>query len=1096
MIDVLLMKNKKIFLRQWLIVIVFGVFSNVSVTVFAQSVAKTKLALEFKTPPSSVQTAVYWYWIEGNISKEGVIKDLNAMKEAGINRAFIANIGGKGTGDPSGRNVKFMGDEWWDITHAALKRASELDIEIGIFNSPGWSQSGGPWVKPEETMRYLASARTVVSGPGKVSVKMVQPTKHFEDVKVLAFPNPAPKGSILNPANATISTTPKAENMQYLIDGDFKSGMSFPGEGGITIDLKPNENFTVRSIVIHTTPVPIHTNIELQAQQADGTYQTVSKFPINRTRDWAKVGFDPYAQVAMTIPATSSKAFRVIVNPTSTHTGIAEIELSSAPRIERFKEKTLAKLFQTEVPSWDEYLWRDQPEVDKANLAVRPDQVLDISDKLSADGTLNWEVPQGEWVVLRTGMAPTGVVNEPACPEATGYEIDKMSKKHAETHFNAYIGEMLRRIPAKDRKTFRVLVQDSYEVGGQNFTDDFIRIFQQRYGYDPLPYLPTLEGVVIGSQHQSDAFLWDLRRLVADKISYDYVGGMREIAHKHGLTTWLENYGHWGFPGEFLQYGGQSDEIGGEFWVSDPYGEIENHLATSCAHIYGKKLVSSETSTSAGPAYLRTPNELKQRMDKFSTYGINNTVLHLYIQQPDEKRVPGSNAWFGTEFDRNNIWFKHMDLYTTYIKRCNYMMRQGLYQADVAYFIGEDAPRMVGIQEPALPLGYEFEHINAEVIIRDLTVKEGKLMLPHGTSFRVLVLPRLTTMRSELLAKIEKLVADGAIVLGPAPLRSPSLENQPQADEQVSVLAKKLWGDVDGVRVKQRNYGKGVIYQGVSLETIFEQIGCIEDCKVPAGVPIHYGHEVDGDTDIYMLSNQGDKALAVDVEFRVSGKQPELWLPLTGEIRKLPAFTQKEKSTVIPMKLEKAESVFVVFRGKGKPLASSLAANFPEPVRVVEVKTPWDVSFDGRFKNPRPMTMNTLQDLTTVANDSVKYFSGTATYITKVDIDKVGKGETLMLNLNRVGAMAKIHINGRYAGGVWTTPYKLDVTGLVQKGINEIEVEVVNTWVNRLVGDMRLPSSQWDVYCFVNHHNPNTQPPASGLMGPVTLETVKYMNTK
>lgn len=393
-----------------------------------QSLAQSKLNTEFKTPPASVQTGVYWYWIEGNISKEGVVKDLNAMKIAGINRAFIANIGGSGTGDPSGRNVKFMGEEWWDITHAALKHASELDIEIGIFNSPGWSQSGGPWVKPEETMRYLASSKAVVSGPGKISMKMEQPTKHFEDVKVLAFPNPAPKGTILNNRNATISTTPHAGNIQNLTDGDVKTGMSFPSDGGMTIDIMSKEKFTARSIVIRTTPVPIYTDVELQAQEPNGSYKTISKFVINRTRDWAKVGFDPYAQVAMTISPTTSKAFRVIVSSTSAQTGIAEIELSSTPRVERYKEKTLAKLFQTEVPSWDEYLWRDQPEIDKADLAVNSAHVLDLSKQLSADGTLNWDVPPGEWVVLRTGMAPTGVVNEPACPEATGLEIDKMSK--------------------------------------------------------------------------------------------------------------------------------------------------------------------------------------------------------------------------------------------------------------------------------------------------------------------------------------------------------------------------------------------------------------------------------------------------------------------------------------------------------------------------------------------------------------------------------------------------------------------------------------------------------------------------------------------
>lgn len=1053
----------------------------------------SQLKSEFMTPPPSVQTAVYWYWIEGNISKEGVVKDLEAMKKAGINRAFIANIGGTGTGDPNSLyKVEFMSDEWWDITHAALKRASELDIEIGMFNSPGWSQSGGPWISDRQTMRYLTFSQAVVKGPGKVSVKMNQPTKSFEDVKVLAFPNPTPEGTILNTHNSTISITPKTANIGNLTDGDINTGISFSGEGGATIDFKLQKDFTARSLVIRTTPNHIHTDVELQAKGADGTYKTVSEFLISRVRPWNKVGFDPYSDVAITIEPTNSDAFRLLFKQTNAQSGIAEIVLSSVPRVERFKEKTLAKLFQTEVPSWDEYLWRVQPEVDEAGLAVDPSKVLDLSDKLSADGILNWNAPEGEWLVLRTGMAPTGVYNEPACPDATGYEVDKMSRKHAETHFDAYIGEVLRRIPAQDRKTFKVVVQDSYEVGGQNFTDDFIPIFKERYGYDPTPYLPVLNGIVVESQRNSDAFLWDLRRLVADRISYEYAGGMREIAHKHGLITWLENYGHWGFPGEFLQYGGQSDEVGGEFWVSDPYGEIENRLATSCAHIYGKKLTSSETSTSAGPAYLHTPSSLKQRMDRFFTFGINNTVLHLYIQQPSEERLPGSNAWFGTEFDRNNTWFKDMDLYTTYIKRCNYMMRQGWYHADVAYFIGEDAPRMVGVQEPALPEGYKFEHINAEVIIRDLTFEDGKLRLPHGVTFSVLVLPRLKTMRPELLSKIEQLVKAGATIVGPAPQYSPSLENQPEADNMVHLLAEKMWGDIDGVDVTQHKYGKGIVFHGVDLKTVFAEIGCIEDCKIPAGTPVYYGHQIEGDMDIYMISNQGDGIIETDFEFRVTGKQPELWIPLTGETRKLPAFVQKEKTTVVPIRLEKAESVFVVFKDKGTPAARSIEANYPKPIHSVTVNTTWNVTFESKFRNPRPMKIQTLQDLSTMTNDSIKYFSGTATYVTLADIAPVEAGETLMLNLNKVGAMAKVYINEQYAGGVWTTPYTLNITDFIKEGSNQIKVEVVNTWVNRIVGDLNLPEEERQTYCFVNPHKANSPLPVSGLIGPVMLETIKY----
>lgn len=1055
--------------------------------------AADKREAGFVTPPSSVQTGTYWYWIEGNISKEGVEKDLEAMKAAGINRAFVANIGGAGTGDPNSQyKVEFMSDEWWDITRAALKKATELGIDIGMFNSPGWSQSGGPWIKAGQTMRYLNSSRTVVKGPGRVTVKLPQPADEFQDVKVVAFPNPIPAGTVLTTANASITAVPSMGDLTALTDGDNSTDVRFATNGEYIIEINPQDWFTARSIVVRPAPASINTDVELQAMDADGRYQTVSRFNINRTRDWKKVGFDPYADVAMSFDPVKSDSYRVVFRSVGAGAGIAELALSSVPRVERYKEKSLAKLFQSEVPAWDEYLWREQPQADDRSMAVQPGQVIDLSDKMTADGTLTWDVPEGEWTVLRTGMTPTGVVNEPACPDATGYEVDKLSRKHAEEHFDAYIGEILRRIPADDRKSFKLLVQDSYEVGGQNFTDDMIPVFKERYGYDPVPYLPVLSGVVVGSQHDSDAFLWDLRRLVADKISYDYVGGSREVAHKHGLTTWLENYGHWGFPGEFLQYGGQADEVGGEFWADPPLGDIENRLATSCAHIYGKKLTSSETSTSAGPSFVRTPSSLKQRMDRFFTYGVNNTVLHLYISQPSEDRLPGSNAWFGTEFNRNNTWFKHMDLYTQYIKRCNYMMRQGWYQADVAYFIGEDAPRMVGIMEPWIPAGYQYEHMNAEVIMRDMTVKDGMLTLPHGVQFKVLVLPRrLKTMRPELLEKIERLILDGAIVMGPAPERSPSLQNQPEADRRVKDMAARIWGDVDGVNVKQRRYGKGMICDGLDFETLFAQLGYVPDCKVPDGMNVYQGHQKDGDTDIYILSNQDNRALTMDVAFRVTGKQPELWDPVTGVIRKLPAFRQEEKTTVVPMKLEKNECVFVVFREKGEPSATTLEANYPAPLRTQEATGEWNVTFESAFKTPSPVRMATLDNLSDNANDSIRYFSGTATYTTSVNLDRAGRGEHMFMAFDNVGTMAKVYINGKYAGGVWTAPYRLDVTDFVKNGRNDVKVEVVNTWVNRIVGDMNLPESERETYLFVNHLNAKTPLPPSGIIGKVKFETVK-----
>ncbi len=768
------------------------------------------------------------------------------------------------------------------MTHAALKKATELDIEIGIFNSPGWSQSGGPWVKPEQSMRYLGSADTTISGGREVKFKLpvvspyesgqnpkkgeeslLEQRSQTRDVLILAYP--------VTKDAASFEKTWKFQKKQT---------------DPLVFEMKTGKPETVRSLLF-TTDKQIKTEAELFVKEGDD-FRLLKKIVLDRSNFSLNVGFNPMAPIVISIPETQSNNFRLVFAKEGA--GEMNVTLSSQPQIERYPEKTLAKMFQRPLPMFNDYLWDKQPDVPEA-LCLAPEKVIDVS-RFVNNGILTWNAPEGDWVISRMAMLTTGVTNGPASPESTGLEIDKMSKKHVASHFDAFIGEILRRIPEADRKTFRVVVEDSYETGGQNWTDDMIESFSKAYGYDPVPYLPILSGKVVGNPDISDRFLWDLRRLVADRVAYDYVAGLREISNKNGLTTWLENYGHWGFPGEFLQYGGQSDEIGGEFWSEGSLGDIENRAATSCGHIYGKTKISAESNTCGGKAYSRYPATIKQRGDRFFAEGINNTLLHVYITQPYEDKTPGINAPFGNEFNRKNTWFSQIDVYIQYLKRCNYMLQQGLNVADAAYFIGEDAPKMTGVTDPSLPVGYQFDYMNAEVIEKYMTVKDGLITLPHGTQYRILVLPKLETMRPLLLTKITELVNQGAVILGPPPVRSPSLQNQPEADKQVKEMAAELWGDIDGVKVKSRKVGKGMVINGMNMTEAFELISLIPDCKLPADNSIHYGHRTLGYGDIYFLTNQTDESKTFEPEFRVSGKQPELWEATTGNIRDLPDFTQ------------------------------------------------------------------------------------------------------------------------------------------------------------------------------------------------------------
>jgi hypothetical protein len=1075
----------------FLFICLFSACNPTRQSVQQKTTVNSPSALEtgFVNPPAGIQTSVYWYWMSDNISKQGVIKDLHAMKSVGINRAFIGNIGYETT--PYGR-VKLFSEEWWDIMHTALKTATELDIEIGIFNSPGWSQSGGPWIRPAQAMRYLKSTETRVKGPQKLNLTLSKPEGDFQDVSVIAFKAASADHGSIADLNPKISSNVKLKNPEYLIDGKQDTEIPLPGGNPVHLELDVSADFTARSVVIYPAHRRLNAKGELQIKDG-ATYKTIKTFNIDRGNDNLNVGFDPYGPVAVSIPATTAKTFRLVFSKTSADFGIAELKISAVPVIESFTEKTLAKMYQSPLPYWHEYQWPIQPVIDNKALVIDPATVIDLSAKMSKDGTLKWDVPAGDWVIMRSGMLPTGVKNGPASPEGIGLEVDKMSKEHVASHFDSFLGEIIRRVPAADRKTWKVAVQDSYETGGQNWTDGLLEKFKANYGYDPLPYLPVMEGKVVGSAEQSDRFLWDLRRFIADRVAYDYVGGLKEISHKYGLHTWLENYGHWGFPGEFLQYGGQSDEIGGEFWSEGELGDIENRAASSAAHIYGKNKVSAESFTAAGKTYARYPYMMKQRGDRFFTEGINNTLLHVYIQQPTDDIVPGINANFGNEFNRHNTWFSYLDLFTGYLKRTNFMLQQGLYVADVAYFIGEDAPKMTGITDPALPQGYSFDYINAEVIKGRVKVQNGKMVLPDGMSYKLLVLPKLETMRPELLRKIKDLVAQGAHILGPAPKRSPSLAAFPSADAEVQKLAAELWGSVDGVNVKSGQFGKGTVMAGMDMQAALDELQLIPDFHIKDKSPVLYIHRNTSNEEIYFVSNQSETEINISPSFRIVARQPELWDAVTGKIRMLPEYTSNGSSTRVPLKLGPLESAFIVFR---KP-ASSIGAghvNFPAAKIMNTINSPWEVTFNhDKMRGPKePVIFKELTDWTKNDDERIKYYSGTAIYKNTFSATKAGENERLFLELGDVKVMAKVKVNGIDVGGVWTYPWHVEVTSALKNGINEVEISVVNTWVNRLIGDSKLPVPERKTWSGDNPYRPASPLEPSGLRGPVTIKSLKY----
>jgi len=815
--------------------------------------------------------------------------------------------------------------------------------------------------------------------------------------------------------------------------------------------------------------------------------------------------------------------------------GFREIELSGAYRIDHYVEKQLSKVFPMPLPLWDDYLWDRPDPVEDQALMIPVDKVTDISKYLK-DGMLEWQIPDGNWTILRISMVSTGARSAPVRPHVEGPEVDKLSREHAAHHFDEFAGRLIREMTDKERKAIKYYVIDSYEKGSQNWSDDLEIPFRECYGYDPIPYLPVFTGRVVGSTEQSERFMWDLRRLLADRISFEYVGGLREIANKHGWQLWLENYGHWGFPGEFLQYGGQADLVSGEFWTQGTLGSIELRAAASSAHTYGKKVVFAESFTSAAPHFVSHPWMLKQRGDWSFTEGINHTLLTEYLHQPYSDRVPGINAAFGSAFNRNNTWFYKMDSWITYLKRCNFMLRQGTYVADLAYFIGEDTPKMTGIRDPEIPPGYSYDYINGDVILENMQVKNGRLTLPDGMSYRLLVLPPLDNMRPELLQKIRDLVKAGGNIYGSPPDHSPSLENYPMADEQIKTLAHEIWQDCDGVHITSSRLGKGRVHDGLALDRVLEDLNTPPDLQLKGHPEILWIHRKTEQEEIYFLTNQSEEKVWIDPVFRVRDQQPECWDAVSGTIRSTAQFENLPHGTRVPLELGPRESVFVVFRGTSgmsDPLYRIMKDNtethitsalnnreiqlaikengaytlisvqgkiqnlevfdLPVPIALTE---PWSVRFTPGWYAPDSIRLHELIDWSRSDKPGIRHYSGEAIYNSQVEIPDSYFSDDLqmLLDLGRVGNIATVLVNGQQLGNFWHHPMEIDVSGLLNPGINKLQISVTNTWRNRLIGDAAEPERARTWLSTDLGLTGEEELLPAGLMGPVTIKVQKIVS--
>ena len=514
--------------------------------------------------------------------------------------------------------------------------------------------------------------------------------------------------------------------------------------------------------------------------------------------------------------------------------------------------------------------------------------------------------------------------------------------------------------------------------------------------------------------------------------------------------------------------------------------------AASAAHVYGKNLVAAESFTGGG---YESPYTLKKVADYWLAQGVNRLVIHTSAHQPLDTK-PG-NTMVGTHFNRNITWAEQAQPLMTYFARGSFLLQQGQSVADVAYLLNEGAPSTPPIwgsgTRPTPPEGYDYDFINADVLLNRLSVtSDGRLALPDGMSYRLLVLPETDRMRPELLRKLRELVADGATISGRKPLASPSLAGYPMADVEVNALATELWCDLDGVSRTVRYYGKGRVVWNMPLSETLASLKIGKDFEYEKGLDadIAWLHRRTPSADIFYVVNSADQARVFDARFRVAGEEAELWHPDTGKIERV-NYTNAGEKTVVPLRLAEREAVFVVFRkpaGVPPPLHDLNTA-----VTLATLDGGWDVSFPEKLGAPPRIHLGKLASWTTNADNGVKFFSGTATYrkTMQAPSEWFQAGRELWLDLGRVGDIAEVSINHRPLGTLWKAPWSVNVTNALKPGENQIEIEVTNEWNNRLTGDRDLPAEKKVLSDPGPLAGGRIAPPhpleESGLLGPVIL---------
>ena len=892
------------------------------------------------------------------------------------------------------------------------------------------------------------------------------------------------------------------------------TGPGWAGSGGSWVDVSDSMQHLVGSSVEVTGPVTLEQVLPVPAPHSPNRFAGMNQAHRNLRDEWfqdvAVIAFPTPPEGHATIDQVDAKTLKDL-QPFTIRGGRGDV-----PRFVRMP------------PTFPE---------PPATKIIDQTKMVDLTSRMQPDGSITWEVPEGNWTIMRFVTRSTGQTTRPAPRTGHGFENNKFDAASFQRHWDNYQKVLLNRMveiggPLQEGKGLTTIHLDSWEMSTQNWTETFRQEFKSRRGYDPLPFYPAWMGQVVDSLEKTERFLWDMRKTSQELVLENYVGTIRDIAHEHGFLYSNQPYDM--NPVGNIDLGSVADIPGFEFWVAGPDSQYSAHEAASIANTMGREIVRTEAFTAIGePVFRSFPPNMKNQTDWAFAIGSNHIIFHTYVHQPWLTDVqPGmTHGPHGIHWGVNSPYWGMVDAYNLYLARCSYLLRQGVAVNDILYLAPEAAPYIFSPPDDAMEgasrvrdkRGYSFDAVTPRILAKRAKVEGDRIAFPRGSAYRVMVMPNFQTMTPETLALIDRLVQEGATVIGNPPVASPSLVNYPESDKQVQALAAQMWGGTEvPSEVTRIERGRGAIYWGGNLQSeedypsyaavaaLLESFEMNEDFSSPSG-QLRFKHRRTDDRSIYFVSNRTDEPVTTEGIFRVDGSRPELWDPLTGEKRALPEFTHVGGVTRVPLVFEPHQSYFVVF-----PLEPAAALqpkdaseNFEALAPLTVLEGAWEVAFDPAWGGPESVTFDSLIDWTTHADEGIRYYSGVATYRQSFDVPRLpeNKDVKIYLDLGTLHGMSRIRLNGEDLGVVWTAPKRIEITDAVRRTGNQLEIEVANSWANRLIGDMQphnhdvrsltfedgfLGGREHNAgrYTFATHEFFEAKSPLcpAGLLGPVTIQ--------